>query len=50
MYILSSVEAGWTAGANAVGSEALDGFLFDILVCDEVVEVVGGKVRDCAAI
>jgi len=50
VYILCAVESGRTAGADAVGAESLDGFLFESLVRDEVVEIEGGEVRDGAAV
>jgi hypothetical protein len=50
VYILCAVESGRTTGANAIGAKGLDSLLFQRLVCDEVVEVEGGEVRDGAAI
>jgi hypothetical protein len=48
--VLRTVEAGGTTRPYAVGAEGLDGLLFESLVCDEVIEVVGREVRDGAAI
>lgn len=48
--VLRAVELGRAARPDAVGAEGLDGFLFDLLVADEVVEVVGGEVGDGAAV
>ena len=50
MHVLRAVETGWAAGSDAVGAEGLDGFFFESVVRHEVVEVVGGEVRDCAAV
>lgn len=50
VYILCAVKSGRTAGANAVGTEGLNGFLFESLIRDEIVEVERGEVRDGAAV
>jgi hypothetical protein len=50
MYVLRAVEARRTTRADAICAESLDGFLFQSLVCDKVIEVVGGEVRDGAAV
>lgn len=50
MDVLGAVETWWRAGAHAVGAQDLDRFLFEGFVGDQIVEVVGGKVGDCAAI
>lgn len=48
--ILSTVEAGRATGANTIGAQGSDGFLLESLRGEEVVKVVGGEVRDCAAV
>ena len=50
VHVLRAVEAGRTAGADAVGPQGLDGFFLEGVVRDEVVEVVGGEVRDGAVV
>lgn len=50
MNVLGTVEAWRPAGTYAVRAEGLDGFLFQSLIGDEIVEVVGGKVCDGAAV
>lgn len=50
VYILCAVEPGRTAGADAIGAEGLNGFLFESLVRDEVVEIERGEVRNGAAV
>ena len=50
VHVLRAVEAGGAAGADAVGAQGLDGLFFDGVVRDEVVEVVGGEVRDGAVV
>ena len=50
MYILGSVKPRGAAGANTIVSEDLDSFLFEGLVCDEIVEVIGGEIGDSTAI
>lgn len=48
--VLGAVEAGGTAGADAVRAKGLDCFLLEGFVGDEVVEVVGGEVGYGAAV
>ena len=50
MYILGSVKPRGAAGANAIVSEDLDSFLFEGLVCDEIVEIIGREIGDSTAI
>jgi hypothetical protein len=50
VYILCAVESRRTAGADAVGAEGLNGFLFESLVRNEVVEIERGEVCDGAAV
>jgi hypothetical protein len=48
--ILRAVELGGSARPDTVCAEGLDGFFFDLLVADEVVEVVGREIRDGPAV
>lgn len=50
VHILGAVETGGGARAYAVGAEYLDGFFFERFVSDEIVKIVGGEVRDRAAV
>ncbi len=50
MYVLGSVKPRGAAGANTIVPEDLDSFLFESLVRDKIVEVVGGEIGDSAAI
>ena len=49
MYILSAIELRGPAGPNTVRTKGLDGFLFNLFVAYEVVEVVGGKIHNVPA-
>ncbi len=48
--ILGPVEAWGTARADTIGTECLDGFLFEDFGGEEVVEVVRGEVRYGSAV
>ena len=48
--ILSPVKVGWATWADTIISQDLNSLFFDGLICDKVVEVVGGKICDDAAI
>lgn len=50
VYVLRAVEAGRATRADPICAEGLDGLLFECLVCDEVVVVVGCEIRDGAAV
>lgn len=50
MHVLSAVETRRPAGAHAVRAEGLNSFLFESLIGDEIVEVIGGEVGDGAAV
>lgn len=50
MDILSPVEVGWATWTDAIVSQDLNSLFFDGFIGDEVVEVVGGKVCDDAAV
>lgn len=50
MHVLRSVEAGWSAGADSVCAEGLDGFFLEGFVRDKIVEVGGGEVGHGAAV
>ena len=50
VYILRAVELRGSTGSDTVRAEGLDRFLFDLLVADEVVKVVGGEVRYGSAV
>ena len=50
VYILGAVEARRSAGAYAVGTQRLYSLFFQRLIPNEVVEVIGGEVRDGTAI
>jgi hypothetical protein len=46
VHVLGAIESRRSTGADAICSEGLDGLLFERLVGDEVVEVVGREVCD----
>jgi hypothetical protein len=48
--VLCAVESRGATGPHAVGAEGLNGALFEVLIRDEVVVVVGREVRDGSAI
>ena len=50
MYILCAIKPRGAAGTNSVGAKDLDSFLFQRLITNEIVEIVGSEVCDCAAI
>ena len=50
VYVLGSVKSRGAAGANTIVSEDLNSFLFESLVRDKIVEVVGGEIGHSAAI
>ena len=50
VYILCAIKAGRAAGADTVCAKDLNGFLFQNFIADKVVEVVGSKVCDSAAV
>ena len=50
MDILSPVEARWSTWTDAIVSQDLDSLFFDGLICDKVVEVVGGEICDDATV
>lgn len=50
MYVLGTIKARRAAGTDAIGTEGLDSFLFQRLVCDKIVEVQRSKVRNGAAV
>ncbi len=50
MYILRAVKTRRAAWSDAVSPEYLYGLLLERLIANKVVEVVGGKVGDHAAI
>jgi len=50
VHILGTIEAGRAAGADAIGAQGLDGLVLERVGCEEVVEVVRGKVGDSAAV
>ena len=50
MYVLGSIETRGAAGADTIVSQDLDGFFFESLIRDQVVEVVGGEIGNSAAI
>lgn len=50
MHVLCAIEAWGTTGPYTIGAESLDGFFFEGLVGDEVVEIVGGEICDGAAV
>ena len=48
--VLCSVKLRRSTGADAVGAQGIDGFLFNLLVGIEVVYIVRGQVRDGSAV
>lgn len=50
MYILCAVKPWRAARTNSVGAKDLNGFLFQGIIADEIVEVVGSKICDCTAV
>ena len=50
MYILSAVELRRTAGTNTICSQSLYSFLFDLIISDEIVEIVGREIRNCSTV
>ena len=49
VHVLCPIETRWAAGTDAIGAQGLNGFFFQIFVCDQVVEVAGCEIGDCAA-
>lgn len=50
MYVLCAVKPWRAARTNSVGAKDLNGFLFQGLIADEVVKIVGSKIRDGTAV
>ena len=50
MYVLGSIKPRGAAGANTIVSEDLDSFLFESLVRNKIVEVIGSEIGDSAPI
>lgn len=50
MDILSAIKTWGPTGANTVIAKGMDSFLLKLLIADKVVEVVGSKIDDSAAV
>ena len=50
MYILCTIKTRRAARTNSVGAKDLNGFLFQSFVADEIIEIVGSKVGNCATV
>jgi hypothetical protein len=46
MHILGTIETWWTARTDTIFAQSLNRLLFQCLVADEVVEIVGSEVGD----
>jgi hypothetical protein len=50
VYILRAVELRRTTRSHAIGSQSLNSLLFNLLVANEVIEIVGCEVSDGSAV